>query len=159
MENPQYKDSTGGTTEDQNAKAIALEILMRSRTETAEKHVKASRNTLFVLAGLFFLYAVLYGMGVMADDIVSLIFYSTIGVIYILLALWTKSSPQTAVILGLLLYLLNIGLSALIDINTLYQGWLIKGIIIIYLVRGIFEARKIAKKRPVETDTLDGSMM
>lgn len=158
MENQKYKGSTGGT-EDQKAKAIAQEILMRSRTETAEKHVRTSRNTLFVLAGLFFLYAVLYGMGVMADDIVSLIFYSAIGVIYILLALWTKSSPQTAVILGLLLYLLNIGLSALIDVNTLYQGWLIKGIIIIYLVRGIFEARKIAKKRPVETDTLDGSMM
>ncbi|UII33122.1 hypothetical protein LVD17_04685 [Fulvivirga ulvae] len=157
MENPQHKSSS--VDEASKAKAVAQEILMRSRTETAEKHVKASRNTLYVLAGLFFLYAILYGMGVMVHDMVSLIFYSVIGVVYILLALWTKSSPLAAVVLGLLLYLLNIGLSAFIDIDTLYKGWLIKGVIIAYLVRGIIEARKIPGKNTIEADTLDGGLM
>ncbi|MBL6447089.1 hypothetical protein JMN32_12275 [Fulvivirga sp. 29W222] len=151
------ENQEGNSLADQKAKA--QEILERSRTEIAEKHVKTSRNTLYVLAALFFLYAILYGTGVLANDIVSLVFYSIIAIIYILLALWTKSKPQTAVILGLVLYLLNIALIASIDINTLYQGWLIKGIIITYLVRGILEARKIPKKKTVDTDTLDGGLV
>lgn len=148
-----------GDAEAQKAKAIAQQIMERSRNEQAQKHVKASRTTLFVLALLFFAYAILYGGGVIADDIFSLVFYFAIGVIYIGLGIWAHTSPKAASIFGLALYILVVALIALADPTTLYKGILIKIIIIIYLMRGITEANKIPKEKAVELDTLDANMM
>lgn len=153
MENTNSGPGTG-----KSPQQVAQEILQRSRESQAEKHVRGARTTLFVLAGLFFLYAVLYGGGVIADDIVSLVVYFIFGIIYILLGLWANSSPRPASIAGLVLYLLMIILIAFADPSTLFKGLIIKALVIIYLIRGISEAGKMPKPA-VNVDSLDGNLM
>ena len=48
--------------------------------------------------------------------------------------------------MGLFTYLLFIGIYAMVDMNTIYQGYLIKAAILIVLIRGIFNAKKIKSK-------------
>lgn len=147
------------TNEEQRAKAIAAEILERGQIEKAQKYVKAARNTLFVLAGLFFLYAILFGTGIVADDLFSLIFYFAGSAIYVVLGFWARTQPKPASILGLILYLLVIALIAVADPTTLYKGVVLKAVIIGYLVQGIIQANKIPKETSSAINTLDAEMM
>ncbi|UII21318.1 hypothetical protein [Fulvivirga ligni] len=142
--------------EKERAKRIAQEVMRKNDGNFAKKAIKSTKLTLFILGGLFFIWAVVYGV-VLADDLISLIFYGVMGVIYILLAFWTESKPFAAILTALIIYGTLILLFALIDPMTLFRGIILKAAIIASLIRGIMQARKIPQEFKV--DTLDSELM
>ena len=66
--------------------------------------------------------------------------------LYIVSILLVRKNPVAGLVLGLCTYLLFIGIYALVDPNTFYRGYLFKSIILIILLRGIYNAQKIKTK-------------
>ena len=60
-----------------------------------------------------------------------------VGVIFVGLGVWARVSPLPASIIGLVLYVSLLGIGMVLDPHQIYQGLLIKAIIILALVNGI----------------------
>jgi hypothetical protein len=72
------------------------------------------------------------------------------GIIFLIflgLGFWSQSKPQVAILLGLLVYLSLIILSAIIDPSTLARGVIVKVVIIIFLGKGLNSARELKKQQ------------
>lgn len=63
--------------------------------------------------------------------------------LYLVSIFLVRKNPVAGLAMGLFTYLLFIGIYAMVDMNTIYQGYLIKAAILFVLIRGIFNANKI----------------
>jgi hypothetical protein len=75
--------------------------------------------------------------------IIEVVFFIFLYLVSIFLV---RKKPVAGLVMGLCTYLLFIGIYAMVDPNTIYQGYLIKSAILIVLIRGIFNAKKIKTK-------------
>jgi hypothetical protein len=80
------------------------------------------------------------------DDVSILITNVVLSIIYLVLAFWSSQKPLMALLLGLLLYLTTIIISAVVDPTTIIKGFLWKILIIAYLGKGIYSASAIRKQ-------------
>ncbi|WP_299884888.1 hypothetical protein [uncultured Lacinutrix sp.] len=120
------------------AKFYAKRVMAKNKNMDAEEKIKSARNTLFVMAGLVMLFG--FFSFFVNDDYVTLIINFIICCIYLLLGGWSKEKPLIALLLGLLLYITTIIISAIIEPSSLIKGILWKIIIIGYLGKGIYSA-------------------
>jgi hypothetical protein len=60
-----------------------------------------------------------------------------IGAAFAGLAMWARTRPLPAVLCGLALYLARVGVVALVDPRTLYQGWGLKLIVAVMFINGV----------------------
>ncbi|WP_411765950.1 hypothetical protein [Winogradskyella sp. A3E31] len=109
----------------------------------ADKKIKSARNVLYVMAGITFIFGVIYFLT--DQDIAVLLTNGIISVIYVLLASWTSKKPLTAILLGLFLYITTIIIAAVFDPSTIIKGIILKIIIIAYLAKGVYSASSIKK--------------
>jgi len=114
-------------------------------TRGYDKHIRQARNAIFIAAGILALNVIILAASVpdyyeyiWIDFLVWGIFIAG----FIALGLWTKKKPYSAIIGALILYALFIILNAVIDINSIYKGILFKIMIIVFLVKGINDARE-----------------
>ncbi len=125
------------------AKFYAKRVMDKRKTDNAYEKIKSARKTLFIIAGIitvfgFFIYY-------KTEDIVPLSINLVVSIVYVVLGFWSKQRPLIALILGLLLYLTLIIITAIADPLTLVAGIIWKILIIGYLAKGIYSASSINK--------------
>ena len=109
-----------------------------------ESGIKKARNALFFTAGLFLILEIIQAnaSGVPWTPLMIGIVVVEVGV-FVLLGLWTKSKPFTAIIVGLILYLL-IWVVAIITVpggRGFYGGILVRIIVIGILISALKPAK------------------
>jgi hypothetical protein len=116
-----------------------------------DKHIRQARNAIFVTAGVIFLSLIVMLIASSKEENeylwIDLLLYGVFIIGFIALGLWTKNRPYYAIICALILYLIFIGLNAIGDIKTLFSGIIFKIIIIVYLVKGINDAKTAEEMR------------
>ena len=110
-----------------------------------DKHIRQSRNTIFAVAGLVLLSLLILCFTIPAGYEylwIDICLYGLFTAGFIVLGFWTKKKPYYAIIGALVLYILLIALNAFFDITTLYKGIILKIIIIVFLVKGLGDAKE-----------------
>lgn len=130
-------------TEQDVAKFHARNVMKKNEHIDADKKIKSARNVLYVMAGITFLFGFIYFF--QDQDIAILVTNVVLGLIYLVLGSWTSKKPLVAILLGLLLYLTTIIISAIVDPATIIQGIIFKILIIAYLGKGVYSASSIKK--------------
>lgn len=110
-----------------------------------DKHVKRARRTLFMLAGIQLLGGVFMGMQVNAAlrTAVWIEVLIVSGIIFAL-AFWSKKKPYAALQTAVIFYLSYQGLSMLLNPVSIFQGIILKVIIVVYLFLGLSNAKSNA---------------
>jgi len=148
-------ENTSPTPEQDNtADSIAgyHDQIKQIHTEGMEQGVKKARNALFFIAGILLIWELIrYAAGGDSDEY-SLAFTGVIVLIYVLLGLWTKKKPYTAIILGLVVFLLTWGLSvfsyaivygATGIAKALFGGIFIRIAVLVILLRSLSNAKEL----------------
>jgi hypothetical protein len=115
-------------------------------TEGYDKHVKNARNAIFVVAVTQLIFgAFIILSGNKSEDaittVISLSVIVLISLIFFALGLWTRKKPYTAILCALIFYAALLLVDVIYEPMSLFKGILIKIFIIIYLVRGLGNAR------------------
>jgi hypothetical protein len=111
--------------------------------EGYDKHIRNARIILYALAGLTFLS--IYTLVPFDDNpmrIVLAVAIAVFGIVFVVLALWTKKKPYYAILTALIVFVTMEGLAAVIDPISLWQGWLIKIAVIVLLLLGLRNAKE-----------------
>jgi hypothetical protein len=111
--------------------------------EGYDKNIRQARNTLFVLAGLQLLFGIYLIFTV--HEIAawtSFAITTLVAVIFLALGFWTKAKPYTAIIYALIVYILLWVGDCVFDPTYIYKGILLKIIVIVYLAKGLKDARE-----------------
>ncbi|MBN2728150.1 MAG: hypothetical protein JXR53_02915 [Bacteroidales bacterium] len=136
---------------------IFMNRMRIKKMKHAEKKsaVKRGRIVLYLLAGFNLLVGII--MWLITDDI-SILIGSIIGAgIYFALAEWSKKKPFPAILIGFFVYIVFMLINAIIDPNTLYQGLIIKIVIILGFVYG-FKGAKEAENLEKELNELNNAV-
>ena len=108
-----------------------------------ETGIKKARTALFVTAGLLLLGEIISGSAIdfaFTPLMIGIIVFE-VG-IFIALALWTKTKPYTAIVTGLIVFILLWGASiALLGGKAVYSGIIVKVIIIANLISALKPAK------------------
>ena len=117
-----------------------------------DKHIRNARNAIFIVAGVQFVFGIITVLlsGKSADGIAQLIsfcFVLLISLVFLALGLWTKKKPYTAILIALIFYGLLLLADAIYEPTTIFKGLLMKIFIIVYLFRGLNEAREAQRFR------------
>ena len=108
-----------------------------------ETGIKKARNALYVTAALLLIGEILTAstMGIALSPLVIAIALFESG-IFVALALWTKTKPYSAIIVGLILFILMWVVSiAVIGGRAAYSGIIVKIIIIYFLASALKPAK------------------
>lgn len=132
-------------TDSEKSKFHANRVLEQRKGDYAKKEIKTARITLLVIAGLSFLFGIFVFF--LNDDSASLIASGVIAIIYLGLAYWSQQKPLVALVLGLLVYLTNLVINAIIEPETIYRGIIVKVLIIAFLAKGINSALQVRKSQ------------
>jgi hypothetical protein len=113
--------------------------------EGYDKHIRQARNALFIAAGILLLNAVIlfaqypFDLDFMWLDYLLWVIY--IGG-FVALAFWTKKKPYYAIMGGLILMGIFMGINAYIDPSTIFGGIIFKIAVIVFLVKGLNNAKE-----------------
>ncbi len=130
-------------SENDIAKFHAKKAMDNNKHVGADKKIKSARNTLYAISGLTF--AVGLFLYFQNKDLYLLVTNFSLCIAYLGLAFWSSKKPLMALLIGLLLYLTTITISAIEEPTTLAKGILWKIIIISYLSKGIYSASSVEK--------------
>lgn len=113
--------------------------------EGYDKHIRQARNTLFIAAGILLLNAILlfakYPLDFEYMWLDYLLWTIYIGG-FIALGFWSKKKPYYAILAGLILFGVFIIINAIIDISTIFGGLLFKIAVIVFLIKGLNDAKQ-----------------
>jgi hypothetical protein len=128
--------------------------------EGYEIGVKKARNALFWAAGLIFLgEAIVYAQSGLDIEPIGITIIAVIAGTFIGLALWTKKKPYTAIVSGIIAFILYILLVATINgyvdgalgvVKGLFGGLLVKILIFVALIRPLKDAKELQKAKEEE---------
>lgn len=141
-----------GTEQDQKNFYHSLK-LKQDVLDDAQKKLKRVTAMLYILAGINVLYGLYFfgaGAALYGDDS-GIIGATTIimGLIFIGCALWVKKNPVAGTVTAFSIYALVQVASALVEPETIFQGIILKIIIVVIFVRGIrsaFDYREYQRK-------------
>ncbi|HMI80112.1 MAG TPA: hypothetical protein VK484_15035 [Ferruginibacter sp.] len=110
-----------------------------------DKHIRQARNAIFIAAGILVLNLIL--LAVTVPDAyeylwIDILIWGAFIAGFILLGLWTKKKPYSAIVGALILYIVFIIFNAVLDVTTIYKGIILKIVIIILLAKGLNDARQ-----------------
>ena len=108
-----------------------------------DKQIKQSRNTIFIVAVIQFLFGIVSGYQI-GGEMGWLVFgvAGFIAIIFFLLGILTKKKPYTAILITLIFYSSLLVIDLVIQPSTVLKGIIIKLFIIGYLVRGLGKAKE-----------------
>ena len=124
--------------------------------EGNERSVRRARNALFWAGGLIFLAEMIAMFRTTGFDPVIFAIALVEGGIFIGLAFWTKKKPYTAILTGLIVFIVLIILSVVINgmaeggvgiIKALFSGIIIRVIILVNLILPIKDAKELQESR------------
>lgn len=105
--------------------------------EGTKKEINKGRNSLFVIAALYTFVGFVEAFIISGHMLLFGIIDWTIAGIFLGLAIWSYKQPFYALLSGLILYILLLGILGLLEPATLLSGIIWKGLVIIYLIYGI----------------------
>jgi hypothetical protein len=125
--------------------------------EGYELRVKKARNALFWAAGLILLGEIIgYARSGAEVEPIGISIIAVIVGTFIGLALWTKTKPYTAIVSGLIAFILYILLIAIINgyvegalgvLKGLFGGFIVKILIFVALIRPLSDAKELQKAK------------
>ena len=124
--------------------------------EGNERSVRRARNSLFWAGGLIFFWEMVAMFRTTGFDPVVFTIALIEGGIFVGLALWTKKKPYTAIITGLIVFIVFILLSVIIYgmteggvgvLKALFSGIIVKVIILVNLILPIKDAKELQDSR------------
>lgn len=110
-----------------------------------DKHIRQARNAIFWVAGILLLNLVILiatipeGYEYLWLDIAI---WGVFILSFVFLGFYCKNKPYNAIVGALVLYGLFILMNAYLDISTLYKGLIFKALVIIFLVKGLKDAKE-----------------
>ena len=115
---------------------------------------KVAAIIFYIIAGLSLLTGLLAFFRYAENDDIGLILaiYGAFTVIYIILGSWSMRKPVAAITIGLLLYISVLVFGALSNPASLYNGWVVKAIILGLLTMALINAlsaEKIKKEHKI----------
>jgi hypothetical protein len=118
-----------------------------------DKHVRQARYAIYAIAVMqVVMGAIIYATSsYITDD--QLIVFAVIGVIatvFVCIGLWSRKQPFSAIVTALTVYIGLIVLDAVQDPGTLTKGVIFKIIIIVFLVKGLRDAREAQRMSKME---------
>lgn len=115
-----------------------------------DKHIRQARNAIFGVA-ILLVVNLLVLAGTVPEEYeylwLDLIIWGVFIAAFVVLGFWANKKPYYAIVTALVLYLIFIGLNAALDISTLFKGIIFKIIIIVFLVKGINDAKEAQEMR------------
>jgi hypothetical protein len=133
---------------DENVISNYYEGVKKSEMEGHENGIKKARTALFVTAGLFLVWeAIAIGRsGIPLSELPALYFAIVVAEVggFIALALWTKTKPYSAIIVGLILFVLLWVLAVAVSedkAKALSGGIIVRVIILVNLVSALKPAK------------------
>jgi len=138
-------------TEDEQRDFITNRTFKEIDLADFHKNIKSATNSLYWVAGLFALGAIIGGFMLQDESeiVAHLIIYVILIAIFLALAVWGKQKPLPALISGLSLYVFIQIANAILEPASILSGIIVKIIIIAMLIKGIkaaLEADKIKKE-------------
>jgi len=111
--------------------------------EEYDGKIKSAKTTLFVISGFTAVFGtVIACLGPDENKILLIVINLIIAGIYLALGFWCKKKPFAAILSGLIIYISLILVNAVDDPKTIYQGIIMKGVIVAYLVKGLKSAKE-----------------
>lgn len=131
------------TSQPENVISDYYDGMKKMEMEGYESGIKKARNALFVTAGLFLFWEIIalarYPGPV--PSLTYLIIAVEVGT-FIALGLWTKTKPYTAIVVGLVVFvLLWIAAIALAGGQAVYSGIIVRVIILVNLISALKPAK------------------
>jgi predicted branched-subunit amino acid permease len=119
-------------------------MMLRDQYQGCMQEALKATKSLYWLSALSLVGNIILGMVQHSSDywIAAII----VPAIFIPLALWSRRSPYEALLAAVILYILILLLDAVYDPKTLVQGFILKALIIGYLIKGVkagAESKKI----------------
>ncbi len=115
--------------------------------EGYDKHVRNARVTLYIVAGLSLLSILLLPAMEDTAKYIAIGLVVFIAALYVALGLWSKKKPFTAILIGLIFFIVLQVLNAIADPSTLWQGWYIKIAVPLFLILGLRNAKEIQDRK------------
>lgn len=110
-----------------------------------DKHIRQARNAIYA-AAIFLIINVILLVVTLPGSYeylwIDLLLWGVFIAGFIMLGLWTKKKPYYAIVAALILYGIFIAINAVLDISTLWKGMIFKIGIIVYLVKGMSDAKE-----------------
>ncbi|GAA0716484.1 hypothetical protein GCM10009430_12240 [Aquimarina litoralis] len=131
--------------DNEKAKFHAQRVLKKSQIREDRKKISSARNTLYWMAGIFFVSGLILFMNL--GDIAVLIAGAILAIIYLVLAYWSQKKPFAAILSGLLLYLMVIVVNIIDEPSRIFEGILLKIIILSFLIKGMYSASQSVKEQ------------
>ncbi len=110
-----------------------------------DKHIRQARNAIFAVAIILALSVILMvaaSPGNYEYLWFDILLWSAFIAVFIGLGLWTKKKPYYAIVSALVLYGFFIAFNAYLDSSTIMKGILVKIIIIVFLIKGLRDAKE-----------------
>jgi peptidoglycan/LPS O-acetylase OafA/YrhL len=114
------------------------------------KQIRHARNAMYFAAGALLLNLILQiAVTDVLDEFIWIDYFIWGAFIagFVTLAIWTNKKPYTAIILAIILFVLFIVLNAILDIQTIFRGIIMKVIVIIYLTKAVNDAKEVQRYR------------
>jgi hypothetical protein len=105
-----------------------------------KKKVKSAKNTLIAISVMSVIGGIVFG--IKAESYLVLGIMLVVAGIFFGLSVYCKKKPLPALLTGTLLYLTLLILDAFADPTTIYQGIIVKAIILVFLFKGISSANE-----------------
>jgi hypothetical protein len=130
--------------------------MQQIQIEAYERAVRKARNALFWAGGLIFFWEMIGMFRGEGFDAFIFVFALIEGGIFVALALWTKSKPYTAIMIGLAVFILFIVLGVILNgmaegsagvLKALFSGIIVKVIILVNLILPISDAKALQESR------------
>ncbi len=116
-------------------------------TAPYEKSLRNARIYLYIIAALQFGIGIYEYASTEDKDLVAGGIDAGIGVLFLLLALWSYKKPAIAFMTALIAFLvIHIGLS-IIDPSHIYRGIILKILVVVALIKAFKDARQVEKLR------------
>ena len=113
-----------------------------------DKHVRNARITLYIIAAISLLGLFLFKDTESSSQKNFLIgFIIVLAGAYAFLGYWSTKKPFTAILIGLILFILMQVLSAIDNPSSLIQGWYVRIAVTLFLILGLRNAKEIEDKR------------
>ena len=132
-------------TDLEKSKFHAHAVLNKNKYFDADKKVKEARNTLYILAGIIFVFS-LYETVYKTEDATLFTINFIISFSFMILGYWSIKKPLAALLSALFLYITLIVSNGIFDPTILYNGLVAKIFIISYLGRGVYSANAYQKE-------------
>lgn len=111
--------------------------IVSSTEDGLDKLAKHARAVLVLLAAVQLIGgAILYVAGALVHP-AGITTTFGLGVVFAALAIWARKDPLLAVLFGLGIWVAVQGLAAIVDPATLFQGLVVKAIVVVMFINGV----------------------